>query len=110
MNSSTILTFTTFIEIGFFYFILENVDYLDQLKSNYSDHYSKFKSFKKIDEYITEGLKIARIFIVDDCKYLVKIFETFLTIKGHEVVAKAFDGNQAIELYHRPKIPHFNGL
>lgn len=52
-----------------------------------------------------EELKIVRIFIVDDCEIVVQMYETFLTMKGYEVVAKAFDGNQAIELYQTLKIP-----
>jgi len=42
---------------------------------------------------------MANILIVDDDEAIVKLFEQFMVFKGHTVVAKAFDGEQAIKLY-----------
>ncbi|MHA2496595.1 MAG: response regulator [Candidatus Hodarchaeales archaeon] len=41
---------------------------------------------------------IARIFIVDDDRTIVSLFEEFLKEEGHEVVGKAFNGEQAVTI------------
>lgn len=45
------------------------------------------------------GIPIAKIFIVDDDEDIVQLFEQFLQLEGHEIVAKAFNGDEAIEIY-----------
>ncbi|MCK4780158.1 MAG: response regulator, partial [Candidatus Lokiarchaeota archaeon] len=45
------------------------------------------------------GIPIAKIFIVDDDEDIVQLFEQFLQLEGHEIVAKAFNGEQALEIY-----------
>ena len=42
---------------------------------------------------------IAKILIVDDDIDIVDLFEQFLKLKGHEIIAKAFNGSEALELY-----------
>ncbi|MFX1375356.1 MAG: response regulator [Promethearchaeota archaeon] len=42
---------------------------------------------------------IAKIFIVDDDQNIVNLFEQFLRFKGHKIIAKAFNGVEALELY-----------
>ena len=44
---------------------------------------------------------MARFLIVDDEKDVILFFEQFLKMKGHKTVAKAFDGNQAVEMYEK---------
>jgi DNA-binding NtrC family response regulator len=44
-------------------------------------------------------LKIAKIIIVDDDKDIVQLFEQYLLIKGHEIIAKAYNGEEAIKAY-----------
>jgi len=44
-----------------------------------------------------EGLKICNILIVDDDEYIVDLFEKFLKLKEYKIVARAYDGEQAIE-------------
>ena len=44
---------------------------------------------------------MAKIFLVDDDKDIIKLFEQFLKFKGHEIVAKAFNGEEALEIYKR---------
>ncbi len=44
-------------------------------------------------------IKIAKIFIVDDDVDIVFLFEQFLVVGGHEIVAKAFNGEEAIEIF-----------
>ncbi|MCK4480870.1 MAG: response regulator [Candidatus Lokiarchaeota archaeon] len=42
---------------------------------------------------------MARIFIVDDDEDIVHLFEQSLKLEGHEIVAKAFNGEEAINIY-----------
>ena len=44
-------------------------------------------------------MSIAKIFIIDDDEDIVLLFEEFLESEGHEIVAKAFNGEQALEIY-----------
>lgn len=44
-------------------------------------------------------IKIAKVFIVDDDVNIVFLFEQFLVVEGHEIVAKAFNGEEAIEIF-----------
>ncbi|MBY8989605.1 MAG: response regulator [Candidatus Lokiarchaeota archaeon] len=43
--------------------------------------------------------KITKIFIIDDDTDVVLLFEQFLVIEGHEVVAKAYNGEEAINIF-----------
>ena len=42
---------------------------------------------------------MAKVLIVDDDVDIVNLFEQFLKLEGHEIVAKAFNGEEALELY-----------
>ena len=44
-------------------------------------------------------MKIAKIFIIDDDTDIVLLFEQFLKVEGHEIVAKAFNGEEALEIF-----------
>jgi len=44
-------------------------------------------------------IKIAKIFIVEDDRDIVNLFEQFLKLEGHEIVAKAYDGEEALYVY-----------
>jgi len=44
-------------------------------------------------------IEIAKILIVDDDVDIVNLFEQFFKFKGHNIVAKAFNGEEALELY-----------
>lgn len=46
------------------------------------------------------------IMVVDDDYNTVDVFSEYLELMGHKVVAKAFDGKQAFELYKRT-LPDF---
>ncbi|MFX0184925.1 MAG: response regulator transcription factor [Candidatus Hodarchaeota archaeon] len=48
---------------------------------------------------IFRGIKIAKVFVVDDDRTIVYLFEKLLSATGHEVIAKAYDGEQAIKIY-----------
>ena len=48
--------------------------------------------------------KIAKIFIIDDDLDVVLLFEQFLVIEGHEVVSKAFNGEEAVEIFKQMSI------
>ncbi|MFW9970349.1 MAG: response regulator [Candidatus Odinarchaeota archaeon] len=37
--------------------------------------------------------------LVDDDVDIVNLFEQFLKFKGHEIIAKAFNGEEALEMY-----------
>ena len=50
---------------------------------------------------IIRGLKLATIFLIDDDSSIITLFEKFLTIKGHEIVAKAYNGEEAVKLFHK---------
>ena len=40
------------------------------------------------------------IFLIDDDSSIMKLFEKFLTVLGHEIVAKAYNGEEAVKLFH----------
>jgi len=44
---------------------------------------------------------MATIFLIDDDLSIVTLFEKFLTILGHEIVAKAYNGEEAVKLFHQ---------
>lgn len=44
---------------------------------------------------------MATVMIVDDDDFLHKIFKRILTLDGHEVVAQAYDGQEAIDIYSK---------
>ena len=46
---------------------------------------------------------IVEILIVDDDVEIVRLFEQFLKLKGHTVVAKAFNGEEAVDFYKKTK-------
>lgn len=49
---------------------------------------------------------MATIFLIDDDLSIVTLFEKFLTVIGHEIVAKAYNGEEAVKLFHEfRKIP-----
>ena len=43
---------------------------------------------------------MATIFLIDDDLSIVSLFEKFLTIIGHEIIAKAYNGEDAVKLFH----------
>ena len=43
---------------------------------------------------------MATIFLIDDDSSIVTLFEKFLTILGHEIVAKAYNGEEAVKLFN----------
>ena len=43
---------------------------------------------------------MATIFLIEDDSSIMKLFETFLTLLGHEIVAKAYNGEEAVKLFH----------
>ena len=43
---------------------------------------------------------MATIFLIDDDSSIVTLFEKYLTILGHEIVAKAYNGEEAVKLFH----------
>jgi len=45
-------------------------------------------------------LNIAKIFIIDDDIDIILLFEQFLIFKEHEIVAKAYNGEEAIEIFN----------
>ena len=42
---------------------------------------------------------MAKIFIIDDDTDIVLLFEQYLVIEGHKIVAKAYNGEEAIEIF-----------
>ncbi|MFX0050130.1 MAG: response regulator [Candidatus Hermodarchaeota archaeon] len=42
--------------------------------------------------------------MVDDDRTIVYLFEKLLHLRGHEVVGKAYDGEQAVEMYKNDKV------
>jgi len=49
---------------------------------------------------------VATIFIIEDDLSIVTLFDKFLTVLGHEIVAKAYNGEEAVKLFHEfRKIP-----
>lgn len=43
---------------------------------------------------------MATIFLIDDDSSIITLFEKFLTIIGHEIIAKAYNGEEAVKLFH----------
>lgn len=43
---------------------------------------------------------MATIFLIDDDEGIVTLFEKFLTILGHKIVAKAYNGEDAVNIFH----------
>lgn len=49
---------------------------------------------------------MATIFLIDDDSSIITLFEKFLTIIGHEIIAKAYNGEEAVKIFHEfQKIP-----
>ena len=42
---------------------------------------------------------MAKIFIVEDNENIMYLEEEYLSLAGHEIVAKAYDGEQAVEIF-----------
>ena len=42
---------------------------------------------------------MAKIFLIDDDMSIVTLFDKFLTILGHEIVAKAYNGEEAVKIF-----------
>ena len=42
---------------------------------------------------------MATIFLIDDDFSIVTLFDKFLTILGHQIVAKAYNGEEAVSLF-----------
>jgi len=49
--------------------------------------------------YCHGGIRIATIFLIDDDEALHEIYRDLFAIKGHTLVASAFNGAEAIEIY-----------
>ncbi|NVM16891.1 MAG: response regulator [Candidatus Lokiarchaeota archaeon] len=47
---------------------------------------------------------MATIFLIDDDSSIVTLFDKFLTILGHEIVAKAYNGDEAVKIFHEFRI------
>jgi len=43
---------------------------------------------------------MATIFLIDDDSSIVTLFDKYLSILGHEIVAKAYNGEEAVKLFH----------
>ena len=44
---------------------------------------------------------MATIFLIDDDSSIVTLFDKFLTIMGHEIIAKAYNGDEAVKIFHQ---------
>jgi len=44
-------------------------------------------------------IKIADIFIIDDEHDIIFLFERFLKSRGHDIIDKAYDGEQALKIF-----------
>ena len=42
---------------------------------------------------------MATIFLIDDDSSIVTLFDKYLSILGHEIVAKAYNGEEAVKLF-----------
>ena len=42
---------------------------------------------------------MATIFLIDDDSSIVTLFDKFLTVLGHEIVAKAYNGEEAVKIF-----------
>jgi len=47
---------------------------------------------------------MAKIFIVDDDVDVVLLFEQFLIMEGHDVISKAFNGEEALDIFNHMSI------
>lgn len=47
---------------------------------------------------------MAKIFIVDDDVDVVLLFEQFLIMEGHDVISKAFNGEEALDIFKQLSI------
>ncbi|MFX0074137.1 MAG: response regulator [Candidatus Hermodarchaeota archaeon] len=43
---------------------------------------------------------MATIFLIDDDLSIVTLFDKFLTVLGHEIIAKAYNGEEAVKLFN----------
>lgn len=49
---------------------------------------------------------MATIFLIDDDLSIISLFEKYLTITGHEIIAKAYNGEEAVKIFQEfRKIP-----
>jgi len=49
---------------------------------------------------------MATIFLIDDDSSIITLFDKFLSVLGHEIVAKAFNGEEAVKIFHEfRKVP-----
>ena len=49
---------------------------------------------------------MATIFLIDDDSSIVTLFDKYLTVLGHEIVARAYNGEEAVKLFNAfRKIP-----
>jgi two-component system chemotaxis response regulator CheY len=48
---------------------------------------------------------MATIFLIDDDSSIITLFDKFLTVLGHEIVAKAYNGEDAVKLFNQLKNP-----
>lgn len=44
---------------------------------------------------------MASIFLIDDDLSIITLFDKYLTVLGHEVMAKAHNGEEAVKLFHQ---------
>lgn len=47
---------------------------------------------------------MATIFLIDDDLNIITLFDKLLTILGHEIVAKAYNGEEAVDLFREFQI------
>ncbi|WP_455142686.1 response regulator [Candidatus Hodarchaeum mangrovi] len=50
---------------------------------------------------------MVNVFIIDDDESIVFLFQEFLGLNGHKVIAKAFDGEEAIQVFKNLLITSF---
>lgn len=55
------------------------------------------------DSFQQYGVKMARVLIVDDAKFMRTLVKDALSSAGHEIVGEAENGNQAVEMYNSLK-------
>jgi len=44
---------------------------------------------------------MATIFLIDDDSSIVTLFDKYLTILGHEIIAKAYNGEDAVKIFQK---------
>ncbi len=47
---------------------------------------------------------MATIFLIDDDSSIITLFDKFLTVLGHKIVAKAYNGEEAVKLFNEFQI------